>query len=160
VAIGECGAPSAVTAQLFQRGGGNQFLKTRIVPQWLKHWIQPEQCRSKRPATAGKLLLRLGRLQRVFVIGVPDGLSDGEGVVATFFLIKYQTVIASRREISFARQFSNVSLTNRIEINFSRQVFGISLFINSVQENFRDTLAKCSEANPKRASVADSPHAP
>jgi hypothetical protein len=65
---------------------------------------------------------------------VPDGLSDGEGVVATFFLIKYQSIVASRREIRFPRQF-----------------FGTGLFIIAGQQNFRDTLAKCSEANPKRA---------
>src|SRR5439155_5172131 len=65
-------------------------------------------------------------LQRVSVIGVPDGLSDGEGVVATFFLIRYQSVVASRREINFARQF-----------------FRISLFIIAMQQNFRDALTKC-----------------
>ena len=77
-----------------------------------------------------------------------DGLSDGEGVVATFFLIKYQSIVASRRDISFARQFSRVSLTNRTEINFARQFFGVSFFIIAVPRNFRDMLAKCSEANP------------
>src|SRR6266852_2941449 len=64
-------------------------------------------------------------LQRVSVIGGPDGLSDGEGVVATFFLIRYQSVVASRREINFARQF-----------------FRINLFIFAVQQNLRDPLAK------------------
>src|SRR4029077_17854487 len=56
-------------------------------------------------------------------MGAGDGLSDGEGVVATFFLIRYQSVVASRREINFARQF-----------------FRISLFIFAVQQNFRDSL--------------------
>jgi hypothetical protein len=92
-------------------------------------------------------------------MGVPDGLSDGEDVVATFFLIKYQSIVASRREISFARQFSRVSLTNRTEMNFARHFFGTGLFIIAVQQIFRGTLAKCSEANPKRASVADLKHA-
>jgi len=90
---------------------------------------------------------------------VPDGLSDGEVVVATFFLIKYQSIVASRREISFARQFSRVSLTNRTEINFARQFFGITLFIFDVQQNFYDMLAKSSEANPKRVSIANLKHA-
>ena len=63
--------------------------------------------------------------QRVSVIGGGDGLSDGEGVVATFFLIRYQSVVASRREINFARQF-----------------FRISLFIFAVQQNLRDPLAE------------------
>ena len=89
-------------------------------------------------------------------MGVADGPSDGEDVVARFFLIKYQSIVASRREISFARQFSSVSLTNRTEINFARQFFGTGLFIIAVQQNFGDTLAKCSEADPKRESVADS----
>ena len=91
-------------------------------------------------------------------MGVPDGLSDGEGIVATFFLIKYQSIVASRREISFARQFFRVSLTNRTEINFARQFFELSLFIIAVQQNFRDTLPQRSGANPKRAIVPDSKH--
>jgi hypothetical protein len=99
------------------------------------------------------------RLQRVFVIGVLDGLSNGIGLVATFFFIRYQTIIASRREISLARQFSRVNLVNRREINFARHCFGTGLFIIAVQENLRDMLAKSSEANPKRASVADSIYA-
>lgn len=77
-----------------------------------------------------------GRLQRVSVIGAPDGFSDGEAVVVMFFLIKYQTIVASRRETSFARQFSSVSLTNKTEINFARQFFGIGLFIIAVQPKF------------------------
>src|SRR5438034_3506617 len=54
------------------------------------------------------------------------GLSDGDGVVATFFLIRYQSVVARRSEINFARQF-----------------FRISLFIFAVQQNFGNALAKC-----------------
>ena len=127
-----------------------QFLETRIFAQRIKHWIQPEQRRSER-RVCGQ-----GRLQLVSVIGVADRLSDGEGVVSRFFLIKYQIIVAMRREISFARQFCRVSLTNRTEINFAPQFFGITLFIIAVQQNFRDRLAKCSEANPERVSVADS----
>jgi hypothetical protein len=92
--------------------------------------------------------LRPGPFQRVSEIGVRDGLSDGEGIVATFFLIKYQIIVASRRDISFARQFSSVSLTNKTEINFAAKFFAVGLFITAVQQNFRDILAKCSEANP------------
>jgi len=98
-------------------------------------------------------------LQRVSVIGVLDGLSVGAGLVATFFFIRYQTIIASRREISLARQFSRVNLVNRREINFARHCFGTGLFIIAVQESLRDMPAKFSEANPKRASVADSIYA-
>ena len=98
-------------------------------------------------------------LQRVSVTGVPDGLSDGEDVVARFFLIKYQSIVASTSEISFARQFSRVSLKNRTEINFARQFFGTGLFIIAVQQSFGDTLAKCSEADPRREPVADSKRA-
>src|SRR5437764_8726899 len=64
-------------------------------------------------------------VQRVSVIGVPDGLSDGEGVVATFFLIRYQSVVASRREI-----------------NFACQLFRISFFIGPLQQNFANPLVK------------------
>ena len=46
-----------------------------------------------------------------------------------------------------------------MEINFARHCFGTGLFIIAVQENFRDVLAKSSEANLKRASVADSTYA-
>src|SRR5215475_15955199 len=63
--------------------------------------------------------------QLVPVIGAGDGLSDGEGVVATFFLMRNQSVVARRREINFARQF-----------------FRISLFIFAVQQNFGNALAE------------------
>ncbi len=43
-------------------------------------------------------------------------VSDGEGVVATFFLMRYQSVVARSRDINFARQF-----------------FRSSFFITSVQ---------------------------
>src|SRR6266849_2881205 len=76
-------------------------------------------------------------LQRVSVIGGPDGLSDGEGVVATFFLIRYQSVVASKREINFARQF-----------------FRISFFIIAVQENFADAFAECFRSEPALDSAA------
>src|SRR5947199_8047721 len=62
---------------------------------------------------------------RVSVTCARYGLSDGEGVVTTFFLIRYQSVVASKREINFARQF-----------------FRISLFIFAVQQNFRDPLTE------------------
>src|SRR2546421_5992748 len=38
-----------------------------------------------------------------------------------FFLIRYHTVVASRRLINFARQFSSVSLVHRTETNIARQ---------------------------------------
>src|SRR5436190_11761257 len=62
---------------------------------------------------------------RVSVTCARYGLSDGEGVVATFFLIRYQSVVARRSEINFARQF-----------------FRISLFILAVQQNFGDPLTE------------------
>jgi len=40
-----------------------------------------------------------------------------------FFLIRYQSIVASKSEISFARQFSRVTLVRRMEINFVRQLF-------------------------------------
>ena len=61
--------------------------------------------------------------QRLSVTGAGDKFSDGEDVVVRFFLIRYHSIVASRTEISFARQFSRVSLVRRIEINFVRQLF-------------------------------------
>ena len=61
---------------------------------------------------------------------------DGDGVVSMFFLIRYQTVVASRRPINFARQFSSVSLVHRTETNIARQFFEVCPFIIAVQQNF------------------------
>jgi hypothetical protein len=46
-----------------------------------------------------------------------------------FFLMRYQIVIATRREINFARQFSSVSLVHRTETNIARQFFEVCPFI-------------------------------
>jgi hypothetical protein len=46
-----------------------------------------------------------------------------------FFLMRYQIVVASSREINFARQFSSVSLVHRIETKIARQFFEVRLFI-------------------------------
>src|SRR3954463_15380719 len=54
-----------------------------------------------------------------------DPLSNGESVVATFFLIRYQSVVASRREI-----------------NFARQLFRISFFISPLEQQFADAFAE------------------
>src|SRR4029077_15993822 len=61
----------------------------------------------------------------VCVTGARSGASYGDGVVATFFLIRYQRVVASRSEINFARQF-----------------FRISFFILAVQQNFGNALTE------------------
>ena len=59
-----------------------------------------------------------------------------------FFLIRYQTVVASTREINFARQFSSVNLVHRIETNIERQFFEVCPFIFAVQQNLPDALTK------------------
>jgi hypothetical protein len=59
-----------------------------------------------------------------------------------FFLIRYQTVVASTREINFARQFSSVNLVHRTETNIARQFFEVCPFIIAVQQNFRDASTK------------------
>src|SRR5215208_7017477 len=64
-------------------------------------------------------------------MGAGDGLSDGEGVVATFFLIRYQSVVASRREI-----------------NFARQLFRISFFISPLQQQFANAFAESFRRKP------------
>ena len=70
--------------------------------------------------------------------GVGEGLSDTEGVISTFFSIRYQTIIASSRETNFARQFSSVNLVHRMETNIERQFFEVCLFILAVQQNLPD----------------------
>jgi hypothetical protein len=75
-------------------------------------------------------------------MGIRVGLSDAEGVVSTFFLIRYQTAIASSRETNFARQFSSVSLVHRMETNIERQFFEVCPFIFAVQQNLPDALMK------------------
>ena len=74
--------------------------------------------------------------QRVSVTGAGENVSDGEGVGVMLFLMRYQIVIATRREINFARQFSSVSLIHRTETNTARQFFGVCPFIIAVQQNF------------------------
>jgi hypothetical protein len=59
-----------------------------------------------------------------------------------FFLIRYQTVVASTREINFARQFSSVNLVHSTETNIARQFFEVCPFIIAVQQSFRDALTK------------------
>ena len=75
-------------------------------------------------------------------MGVGEGLSGTEGVVSTFFLIRYQTAIASSRDNNLARQFSNVSLVHRMETNIERQFFEVRPFIFAVQQNLPDALTK------------------
>lgn len=54
-----------------------------------------------------------------------------------FFLIRYQTVVATRIDTNFARQFFSVSLVHRTETNLARQFFEVRPFIIAVQQNFR-----------------------
>ena len=70
--------------------------------------------------------------QRVSVTGAAEKLSDGEDVVPMFFLMRYQTVVVTRREINLARQFCRVSLVHRMETNVARQFFEISVDLTLV----------------------------
>jgi hypothetical protein len=55
-----------------------------------------------------------------------------------FFLIRYQTVVASRRLINFARQwFSRVTLVRMTASSFVRHFLEAGVFIIAVQQNFR-----------------------
>jgi len=62
-------------------------------------------------------------------MGIRVGFSDTDGVVSTFFSIRYQTIIANNRETNFTRQFSIVNLVDRIETNIKRQFFEVCRFI-------------------------------
>jgi hypothetical protein len=72
--------------------------------------------------------------QRVSVTGAGEDVSGGESVGVMFFLMRYQIVIATRREINFARQFSSVSLVHRTETNIARQFFEVCPFIIVVKQ--------------------------
>src|SRR3954466_591243 len=54
--------------------------------------------------------VRLTSTQRLDSVAVAGPGSDSEGVVATFFLIRYQRAVASRTDINFACQFFRSSL--------------------------------------------------
>src|SRR5437763_4127235 len=62
---------------------------------------------------------------------VTSGVSNGESVVATFCLIRSQSVVASRREI-----------------NFARQLFRISFFISPLEQQFADAFAESFRSKP------------
>ena len=55
-----------------------------------------------------------------------------------FFLMRYPTVVATKREINLARQFCRVSLVHRMETNVARQFFEVSvnLTLVSIDESF------------------------
>jgi hypothetical protein len=89
------------------------------------------------PYNSTQRLVEPNRPQCVSVTGAGEDLSDGQAVVDMFFLMRYQTVVASRREINLARQFCRVSLARRTESNVARQFFEVSLFIIAAQQNFR-----------------------
>jgi hypothetical protein len=65
------------------------------------------------------------RLQRVCETAAAEKCSNGDDVGAMFFLMRYQTVAASRREINLARQFCRVNLVHRMEINVARHPFEV-----------------------------------
>ena len=55
---------------------------------------------------------------------------DGDGVVSMFFLIRYQTVVASRRLINFARQFfRRVTLVRMTASSIARHFLRAGVFI-------------------------------
>src|SRR5262249_27538708 len=102
---------------------GGSCARTVATALWPVYLLGVASRNRTRPA--GSWLPRKIIFQRVSVTGARYGRSDDEGVVATFFLIRYQSVAASRSEINFACQF-----------------FRISLFILAVQQNFRNPLTE------------------
>jgi hypothetical protein len=89
---------------------------------------------SESPLT-GNLSLGRGRFeccrfQRVSVTRSGEDFPDGEGLVSMFFLIRYQTVVASRRLINFARQLcSRVTLVRMMASSFARHFLQAGVFI-------------------------------
>jgi hypothetical protein len=59
--------------------------------------------------------------------------SDGEGVVVTFFLMRYQRAVARRREVSFAGQLFRISFFMTMEQDFAEalpETFGGKVAFN------------------------------
>ncbi len=95
----------------------NQHPKTSV-----KNYLSHEALRQE---ASFRFAIPVACPSRVSVTGVGEGRSVTEGVVSTFFLIRYQTAIASSRETNFARQFSSVSWVHRMETNTERQFFEV-----------------------------------
>src|SRR5215468_5341271 len=47
-----------VPSLLFRRFRGREFLKARIIPQRIEHWIEPEQCGSERHVCCKRAFVR------------------------------------------------------------------------------------------------------
>jgi len=69
-----------------------------------------------------------------------------------FFLMRYQTVVATRREINLARQFCRVSLVHRMETNVARQFFEVSvdLTLVSIDESFALIFSRKSDSTSRK----------
>jgi hypothetical protein len=77
-------------------------------------------------------------LQRVSVTRSEEDFPDGEGVVSMFFLIRYQTVVASKRLINFARQFfRRVTLVRMTASSFVLHFLQAGVFIVCCAAKFR-----------------------
>jgi hypothetical protein len=50
---------------LLRRGRGGEFLEARIIPEWIEHWIEPEQRGSERRKLSKKFAL-LFRRERLY----------------------------------------------------------------------------------------------
>jgi hypothetical protein len=96
-------------------------------------------------------------LQRVSVTRSGEDFPDGEGVVSMFFLIRYQTVVASRRLINFARQlFSKVTLVRMTASSFARHFLEARVYHNllcskiSAMQRGTSLQLDCPEFSPCR----------
>jgi hypothetical protein len=69
-----------------------------------------------------------------------------------FFLMRYQTVVATRREINLARQFCRVSLVHRMETTVARQFFEVSvdLTLVSIDESFALIFSRKSDLTSRK----------
>jgi len=65
--------------------------------------------RDDRRSAAARKLAEVAAASYRVCPAVAGGSSDGDGVVATFFLIRYQSVLASSSEMIFACQFFRIS---------------------------------------------------
>jgi hypothetical protein len=87
---------------------------------WGTIWIVDAHCNDGRLCICVRT--KIHRSSETAVSEEPPGCQN---VVLIFFLMRYHTVVATRREINLARQFCRVSLVHRTETNFARQPFEV-----------------------------------
>ena len=107
----------------------------------------------------GKLIYLRTKIHRSSETPVSEELPGCQNVVLIFFLMRYHTVVATRREINLARQFCRVSLVHRTETNFARQPFVVIRLLPDSAQRLRQrwnvsVIYRCSFLNRSRPKIS------